>query len=158
MWTNNSIDDLITGVMRYGPNILEHCISKDPNVAQYLNILDSEHLNYPTPKTSVDSTCWFIPTDYKNMDIEEFLIKQCPKENYDRLVTEIELYRKHNMIPVLQAMKYIVDTLRKNKIVWGVGRGSSVSSYVLFLLGVHKIDSVKYNLPIEEFFKGETNG
>ena len=52
-------------------------------------------------------------------------------------------------------MKYIVDTLRENKVLWGVGRGSSVSSYVLFLIGIHKIDSVKYNLPIEEFFKGE---
>jgi hypothetical protein len=30
-----------------------------------------------------------------------------------------------------------------------------VASYVLHIIGVHKIDSVKYNLPIEEFFKGE---
>jgi DNA polymerase III alpha subunit len=59
------------------------------------------------------------------------------------------------MYDVLHVMKYIVDTLRENKVLWGVGRGSSVSSYVLFLLGIHKIDSIKYNLPIEEFFKGE---
>ena len=59
------------------------------------------------------------------------------------------------MIPVLKTMKFIVDTLKKNNIVWGVGRGSSVASYVLHIIGVHKIDSVKYNLPIEEFFKGE---
>jgi DNA polymerase III alpha subunit len=55
-------------------------------------------------------------------------------------------------------MKYIVDTLRANNIVWGVGRGSSVASYVLHLIGVHKIDSIKYSIPIEEFFKGEING
>jgi DNA polymerase III alpha subunit len=55
-------------------------------------------------------------------------------------------------------MKYIVDTLRANNVVWGVGRGSSVASYVLHLIGVHKIDSVKYDIPIEEFFKGEQNG
>jgi DNA polymerase III alpha subunit len=59
------------------------------------------------------------------------------------------------LIPVLRAMKYVVDTLRSNNIVWGVGRGSSVASYVLFIIGVHKIDSVKYKLPINEFFKGE---
>jgi DNA polymerase III alpha subunit len=52
-------------------------------------------------------------------------------------------------------MKYVVDTLRNNQVVWGVGRGSSVASYVLFIIGVHKIDSVKYKLPINEFFKGE---
>jgi DNA polymerase III alpha subunit len=57
------------------------------------------------------------------------------------------------MIPVLKTMKYIVDTLRANNIVWGVGRGSSVASYVLHIIGVHKIDSIKYNIPIEEFFK-----
>jgi DNA polymerase III alpha subunit len=55
-------------------------------------------------------------------------------------------------------MKYVVDTLRENNIVWGVGRGSSVASYVLHLIGVHKIDSIKYNIPIEEFFKGEQHG
>ena len=86
------------------------------------------------------------------------LIDLCPKENLDRLTLELSLYRKHNMIDLLRTMKYVIDTLRKNNIVWGVGRGSSVASYALFLLGVHKIDSVKYSLPIDEFFKGETNG
>jgi DNA polymerase III alpha subunit len=62
------------------------------------------------------------------------------------------------MIIVLKAMKYLVDTFRENNIVWGVGRGSSVASYALYLIGVHKVDSVKYELPITEFFKGEQNG
>ncbi len=158
MWTNNSIDDLVIGVMRHGPSVLEHSISNDPNLSQYLDTLDNERLNYPIPKTIIDKDNWLIPHEYKNMDIEEFLISKCPKENYDRLIKELDLYHKNNMIPVLKTIKYIVDTLRKNNIVWGVGRGSSVASYVLFLLGVHKIDSVKYNLPIDEFFKGETNG
>jgi DNA polymerase III alpha subunit len=92
------------------------------------------------------------------MDIEEFLVSQCPEQNYDRLVKELALFRQNNMIPVLKTMKYIVDTLRANNVVWGVGRGSSVASYVLHLIGIHKIDSVKYNLPIDEFFKGEQNG
>ena len=87
------------------------------------------------------------------MDIEGYLVEQCPKENYQRLLEELQLYKSHNMIPVLLTIKYIVDTLRKNNIVWGVGRGSSVASYVLFLIGVHKVDSVKYKLPINEFFK-----
>jgi DNA polymerase III alpha subunit len=37
--------------------------------------------------------------------------------------------------------------------VWGVGRGSSVASYVLFLIGVHRIDSMKYNLDYKEFLR-----
>jgi DNA polymerase III alpha subunit len=57
------------------------------------------------------------------------------------------------MLPVLQFLLYFIDKLKDNNIVWGVGRGSSVSSYVLFLMGVHRIDSVKYNLDIKEFLK-----
>ena len=57
------------------------------------------------------------------------------------------------MITLLKYLKYLVDTMRENKIVWGVGRGSSVASYVLYLIGVHKIDSIKYELDIKEFLK-----
>jgi DNA polymerase III alpha subunit len=71
---------------------------------------------------------------------------------------ELELFVKNGMYDLLHVMKYVVDTLRENNVVWGVGRGSSVASYVLHLIGVHKIDSVKYNIPIEEFFKGEQHG
>jgi DNA polymerase III alpha subunit len=96
---------------------------------------------------------WFIPDEYKNMDIESFLVHVCPKENYQRLIDELHEYRSRNMLPLLQALKYLVDTLRQNNIVWGVGRGSSVASYVLFLLGIHKIDSIKYNLDWREFLR-----
>jgi DNA polymerase III alpha subunit len=90
------------------------------------------------------------------MEIEEWLLGLCRNQTeIDRVTLELELYKQHNMMPVLTAMKYIVETLRQNKVVWGVGRGSSVASYVLYLIGVHKIDSIKYSIPIEEFFKGE---
>jgi DNA polymerase III alpha subunit len=57
------------------------------------------------------------------------------------------------MFDLLFYLKYLVDTLRENKVVWGVGRGSSVASYVLYLIGIHKIDSIKYDLDITEFLK-----
>jgi len=50
-------------------------------------------------------------------------------------------------------MKYLVDLMRENNIVWGVGRGSSVSSFVLFLIGIHRINSIYYDLDVEEFLK-----
>jgi DNA polymerase III alpha subunit len=150
--STNTIDQLVKGVIKHGPDILEHCLCSD-DLDQYLDRIYQEHLNYPIPPTTIYKTNWFIPQQYKDMDIENFLVDQCPKQNYQRLIDELELYRKHEMIPVLKTIKYIVDTLRQNNIVWGVGRGSSVASYTLFLLGIHKIDSVKYNLPITEFFK-----
>ena len=156
MWINNTEEQLITGVLKYGPEILEHCQSSD-NISKYLDRINQERLDYPIPHP-VDTTNWFIPASYRDMDIESWLVANCPEENYQRLLDELTLFQQHNMIPVLKTMKYVVDTLRENKVVWGVGRGSSVASYVLYLIGVHKIDSIKYKLPIEEFFKGDTNG
>lgn len=150
--STNNIEQLTRGVLKHGPEILEHCLCSD-DLSQYKNRIYQEHLQYPIPAETVNITNWFIPQEYKIMDIEKFLFDKCPEANHERLLHELELYRKNEMIPVLRTMKYIVDTLRANNIVWGVGRGSSVSSYVLFLIGIHKIDSVKYNLPIKEFFK-----
>jgi len=158
MLIENNLDNLIKGVMRHGPDILESCVADPEKLEKYLVRIDQERLDYPVIKTEVDISNWFIPAEYQNMDIEEYLVNQCPEENYDRLAEELALYKKHGFIDVLKAMKYLVDTLRENKIVWGVGRGSSVSSYCLYLIGIHKIDSVKYKLPITEFFKGETDG
>ena len=158
MLIENTLENLIKGVMRHGPDILENCIANPNDVVQYLQRLDQERLDYPLTKLQVDKNNWFIPNKYKQLDIEEFLVTQCPEQNYPRLIEELALFKQNNMIPVLKTMKYVVDTLRDNNIVWGVGRGSSVSSYVLYLIGIHKIDSVKYALPIDEFFKGEQNG
>lgn len=159
MLTNNTIEDLITGIYRFGPDILDKCLCDNLiQVKDYHDIIEKENLLYPKIKEKIDINNWFIPNSYKNLDIESFLYQICPEKNQSRLELELKLYKKHSMVEVLKLMKYIVDILRQNNIVWGVGRGSSVASYTLFLLGVHKIDSVKYNLPIEEFFKGETNG
>lgn len=103
-----------------------------------------------------DQACqsdWFIPEEYKNFDIEEFLVSVCPQQNYQRLIEELEEYKSRNMMMLLKTLKYLIDTLRVNNIVWGVGRGSSVASYVLFLLEVHRIDSIKYNLDWREFLR-----
>lgn len=99
---------------------------------------------------------WFIPKEYKELDIARWLLDQCESETqYLRVVEELELYVQHNMIDVLLCIKYLVDYMREHDIVWGVGRGSSVASYCLYLIGVHKVDSIKYQLDIKEFLKEE---
>lgn len=94
---------------------------------------------------------WFYPNNYKNFDIKSYLNNICPENNKSRLKEELFLYEKHNLLDLLKFLKYLVDTMKTHNILWGVGRGSSVSSYVLFLLEIHKIDSVKHNLDISEF-------
>ena len=97
---------------------------------------------------------WFMPKEYEDFPMVEFLLdKTTNEEEYQRVVTELDLYIQHNMMALLNYLKYLVDTMRSNNIVWGVGRGSSVASYCLYLLGVHKVNSIKYELDIHEFLK-----
>ena len=153
MLTTNTQDKLIKGVMIHGPEILEKCLADPNELIQYLTVLEREHLNYPIPLTEINPNRWFIPDDYYP-NLTEMLYGMCETDiQRDRVSQELELYIRHGMYDILHVMKFIVDTLRENNIVWGVGRGSSVASYVLYLIGVHKVDSIKYKLPIEEFFK-----
>jgi DNA polymerase III alpha subunit len=97
---------------------------------------------------------WFMPPEYKDFDVENFCIDRCTTpEQINRVKEEMAEYESRGMIPLLQWAKHFVDTCNENGIVWGVGRGSSVASFVLFLLGVHQIDSVKYNLDWQEFLR-----
>jgi hypothetical protein len=97
---------------------------------------------------------WYMPDEYKELDIAAYVLGLCNADyELQRVGEELLLFQERNAFDLLRYMKYLVDTLRKNNIVWGVGRGSSVASYVLFLIGVHKINSIYYNLDIEEFLK-----
>jgi DNA polymerase III alpha subunit len=97
---------------------------------------------------------WFIPDEYKQLDVLEFLYMKCKTtEQRDRVLLEWNGYCTHGMADVLRLMIYIVDVMQENNIVWGVGRGSSVASYILYLIGIHCIDSIKYDLDFYEFMR-----
>ena len=98
---------------------------------------------------------WLMPEEYKTLDIEKWIIDQCPPWDPEstRVKEELIAFKERNMLNLLRWIKYFVDTCRANNVVWGVGRGSSVASYVLYLIGVHKIDSIKYNLDWREFLR-----
>jgi hypothetical protein len=95
-----------------------------------------------------------MPLGYKEYPVASYLLDLCKTaEETARVEMELKLFEKHGMMNLLCFLKYLVDKLRENTILWGVGRGSSVASYCLYLLGVHKINSLKYNLDIREFLK-----
>lgn len=124
-----------------------------------------EHFN----EEKLDLT-WNIPEEYKKINVVEYLIQKLEQEetrnNWNeegqqyhpafvkrvaRVQIEYNLYKKLNLIDALRALIFIINTLNQNRVVWGVGRGSSVSSYILYLIGVHDVDSVEYELDIEDF-------
>lgn len=131
-------------------------IQKFKNLSE-LNLKIVDKNLYSVSKEEFDNICqqdWFMPAEYQNLDIETWLISQCANDTeLARVNEEIVAFREKNMFNVLRLLKYLVDTLRQNNILWGVGRGSSVASYVLYKIGVHKIDSIKYQLDWREFLR-----
>jgi hypothetical protein len=97
---------------------------------------------------------WSMPQEYKDLDIVQYVLDQCKTQaELQRCGEELLLYSDRNLIDLLRYLKYFVDTMRTNKVLWGLGRGSSVASYVLYLIGVHRINSMYYDLDIKEFLK-----
>jgi DNA polymerase III alpha subunit len=97
---------------------------------------------------------WNMPNEYRDLDITQYLIN-CTNTQIEktRVYEELSLFEERGMLIVLKFLKFLVDMCDENDIVLGVGRGSSVASYCLYLLGVHRIDSIKYELDIKEFLK-----
>jgi DNA polymerase III alpha subunit len=97
---------------------------------------------------------WLIPEEYKSLDVEAYCLSLCTSEEERlRVRHEMGLFHFYGMEPVLQSLIYMVKVFREQKIVWGIGRGSSVASYVLFLIGVHKINSMAFGLDVEDFLR-----
>ena len=97
---------------------------------------------------------WLMPVEYKELDIAQHIIDLCKTDaEIQRAGQELLMFQERNLFNLLKYLKYLVDTMQSNNIIWGVGRGSSVASYVLYLLGVHKIDSMYYDLDPGEFLR-----
>lgn len=124
-------------------------IENIPNLKQYID-----------PKLSLakydelNQSKWFMPKKYYELDIAKWVLDQCNgEEELQRAGDELIKFHERGMFVLLQYLKYLVDTMRSNNVVWGVGRGSSVASFVLFLIGIHRINSLYYGLSIDEFLK-----
>lgn len=115
---------------------------------------------YKTPEVSVEEwdrerqARWFIPEPFASINVFEWLLERCTTEEEGlRVIEEWRLFEERGMENVLRFMIYMVDHLRKSGILWGVGRGSSVASYCLYLIGVHRINSLRFGLDYREFLK-----
>jgi DNA polymerase III alpha subunit len=144
---DKKINNVLTDVDIHIP--VDMYLDNLPNFIKYqsqnLSIKDFDNLK---------QNIWFMPEEYKNLDIAKYVLDQCKNDaELQRAGMELLLFQERDMFTLLQYLKYLVDTMRKNNIIWGVGRGSSVSSFVLYLLGVHKINSLYYDLDINEFLK-----
>lgn len=151
-------NDLLELVYQDKIELLEQVICEPQLNIEGLNLKKISEDIYNIDIETFDTICqqeWFLPDEYKNFDIETWLYNQIPPwdDRNQRLRDELFEFEVRGMMDLLRWLKYFVDTARVNNIVWGVGRGSSVASYVLYLIGVHKIDPIKYDLDWWEFLR-----
>ena len=103
---------------------------------------------------AVRQSRWSMPQQYQDLDIAQHVLELCrTQEQLQRVGQELLLYQERGLFDLLRYMKYLVDVMRSNRVIWGVGRGSSTASYVLYLLDVHRIDSMLYDLDPREFLR-----
>jgi DNA polymerase III alpha subunit len=158
IYTENDLCDLF---MQDHRRVLDHALVETAVSFDQLDLINIPNIVSYIP---VDSTIeefdkknqlsMFIPDEYVDFDIVKWVIEQCKNnQELDRVSKELTMFADRDMIPLLRYLKYFVDTMRKHKILWGVGRGSSVASFVLYLIGVHRINSILFDLEVEEFLK-----
>ena len=149
--SSDDVDKFNTAMEEQGMSPLQKYIPLDVDEKTFDGVCHSE---------------WFMPDEYKEINPNKWLEAKCMEklqindpvalrdtQEWIRVTDELTEYMSRGMYPLLQYMIYLVDFMRENNIVWGVGRGSSVASYVLYLIGVHRIDSIQFGLDWKEFLR-----
>ena len=139
---NDDVDKFNVAMEEQGLNKLQKYIPLDVDQKTFDGVCQSE---------------WFMPDEYKDINVYEYVLGKaetpCPQHVQDRIWEELDAFGERGMRDLLRYMIYLVDYMREHDIVWGVGRGSSVASYVLYLIGVHKVNSIQFDLDWREFLR-----
>ena len=156
-------EDDIIDIMMSDPTVMPtSAMVKDVDLTAIGEIIDQiydfqqyTNLDITVPEFDAQNqVAWHMPNEYKDMDIAKWVLEQCESDaELQRVGEELLLFQERDLFDLLRYLKYLVDTMRENGVIWGVGRGSSVASYVLYLIGIHKVNSMYYDLSIGEFLR-----
>jgi hypothetical protein len=145
----------LIGVVVDTPGILERAAQYLSSFPAFLTWTFPEDQDCSIPKfDQAQQDNWHMPDEYKTMDIAAHILSLCKSEaELQRCGQELLLYQERDLFELLKFLRYLVDLMREHRLIWGVGRGSSTASFVLYKLGIHKIDALHYNLDIAEFLR-----
>jgi len=137
---NDDVDRFNAAMEEQGMDPLQKYIPLDVDQKNFDDVCQSE---------------WFMPDEYKTLNVYDYVMNKAGDDlaELERVEEELAQFKVRGMDNLLRYMIYLVDYMRENGIVWGVGRGSSVASYVLYLIGVHRINSIQYDLDWREFLR-----
>lgn len=157
--TNQVNPDLVPSLILSGVNLerlkVTH-LNEDIelfNLTSDENISDTKETNDPLDKS------WKVPAEYLNIKLKEYVYKAYDAKYserlpayIDRIEQELKQIETRQLETFFKTVIYVISTFEKRGIVWGVGRGSSCACLILFLIGLHSVDPVKYGIEISEFF------
>jgi DNA polymerase III alpha subunit len=159
---------LYNAIMR-GMQVSRVCLEEPEASSEEVKVYNRFFSDDPLSGRNLDeepSKEWNIPEEYKNLNLFNYLVDKLKEETavrdfddkelklrYYRTKMELRLWEERNLSDMLRTLIFIVNTFEENNVVWGTGRGSSCASYILYLIGLHQVDSVEFELDIGEFFR-----
>ena len=162
VYFNDALVDLLyNGTIPEGALFPEHdCDVEAFNKFSYKNF-DDVYYKLPEKLKTVEErkNTWFYPEQYDAINLEEYFInilneeKDNTETTRNRVLEELQLYKEKDFEKFLRFCIYFSDVMKEKDFVVGVGRGSSVSSYLLYLLKIHLINPLEYGLNIRDFLK-----
>jgi DNA polymerase III alpha subunit len=134
-------------------DLLENAATIIENIPKFIKYNDLANISVEQFDHRCQET-WLMPQHYKELDIAEHVLSLCNSDaELQRCGQELMLFQERDLFDLLRYLVFLVELMNENKLIWGVGRGSSVASYVLYKLGVHRIDSMYYELDPAEFLR-----
>jgi DNA polymerase-3 subunit alpha len=114
--------------------------------------IDSEskrHLNVSEDVSNYDFLRALALNGFKDLNVD----KNSPdyKKYIDRAKYELETLKELGFIDYILLVWDVINFCKTHDIPVGLGRGSAAGSLILYLIGVTRIDPVKYNLYFERF-------
>lgn len=154
--------ELVPEFLMLGVPVSRISVYEKNNDIEIFNKLADDQITAATDDAPEINLNWKIPEPFSSLDLHSFLIdkfleKQNEFEhNLDtaalRLQQELEQIEKRNLTNLFRTIVYVIDTFIKKDIPWGVGRGSSCASFILYLIGLNLVNPLEYDIPLEEFF------
>ena len=153
------------------PSVVGCMLEGVPSHLIYSSIPEVEQFNAKVPECSSFATSqlrplsfeWVMPDFYLNLDVYGYVLSKLDsvvslggydtEVYYQRVCRELDYFEESNSLDFLRCIIYVIERMTMEDIFWGVGRGSSCASLVFFLIGLHKIDPIKYDICEKEFFK-----
>ena len=107
------------------------------------------HLNLSEDVSNYDFLRGLALNGFKELNINKNLPEY--KKYVDRAKYELETLKELGFIDYVLLVWDVINFCKTNNIPVGLGRGSAAGSLILYLIGVTRIDPVKYNLYFERF-------